>query len=179
MAGMEIDLYPVEHITADAIGEPGKRVFYIQGWKGDQTVTLIIEKTQLQALAVGIEEFLREIKKVFPNLPQEEVDYQEEKMHITPPLDPLFRVGELHLGYHHEDDLAVIIAKEIPFESKNTSELATVRFWCTRSQLKALAAWGTEVSSRGRITCLLCGELYNPQENHLCIKKNGRKITEK
>jgi len=176
MAGMEIDLNPVEHITADAIGEPGKRVFYLQGWKDDQTVTLILEKTQLIALVAGIEDFLREIYKKFPDLEQEEGDYQEEKMHIIPPVDPLFRVGELHLGYHLVDDLAVIIAKEMKFGEKDEEDLSVVRFWCTRSQLKALAAWSTEVSSRGRITCLLCGELYNPNETHICIKKNGKKM---
>ena len=29
----EIELNPVSHITADAIGPPGKRVFYLQGIK--------------------------------------------------------------------------------------------------------------------------------------------------
>ena len=29
----EIELRPVTHITTDAIGQPGKRVFYIQGWQ--------------------------------------------------------------------------------------------------------------------------------------------------
>ncbi len=176
MAGMEIDLNPVEHITTDAIGEPGQRVFYLQGWKGDHIVTLILEKTQLIALVSGIEDFLREIKKKFPDLEQEVVDYQEEKMHINPPVDPLFRVGELHLGYHLVDDLAVIIAKEMKFGQKDEDELSVVRFWCTRSQLKALAAWSIEVSARGRVTCLLCGELYNPHEGHVCVKKNGKKI---
>ena len=40
----EIDLQPVSHITTDAIGQPGKRVFYVQGWQGQRTITLIIEK---------------------------------------------------------------------------------------------------------------------------------------
>ena len=35
MAPTEIDLNPVSHITTDAIGQPGKRVFYIQGWQNE------------------------------------------------------------------------------------------------------------------------------------------------
>jgi len=175
MSQTEIDLNSVEHITADAIGAPGKRVFYLQGWKGEQIVTLILEKTQLQALVLGIEEFLREIKKKFPHLNQEPGDYLEEKMHITPPLDPLFRVGELHLGYHIEEDLVVLIAKEIHFEENEDTELSIVRYWCTRSQIYTLSLWIIELAARGRVTCPICGEQYNSLETHFCIKKNGRK----
>jgi hypothetical protein len=38
MAPKEIDLHPVSHITTDAIGPPGKRIFYIQGWQGERTL---------------------------------------------------------------------------------------------------------------------------------------------
>ena len=31
MPRSELDLNPVQHITSDAIGQPGQRVFYIQG----------------------------------------------------------------------------------------------------------------------------------------------------
>ena len=61
MPRIEIDLNPVSHITADAIGQPGKRVFYIQGRRKEQIVTLIVEKVQIQTLALGVEEFLSEI----------------------------------------------------------------------------------------------------------------------
>ncbi|MCC6955710.1 MAG: DUF3090 family protein, partial [Anaerolineales bacterium] len=39
MPAEEIDLQPVDHITTDAIGQPGQRVFYIQGWQGSKTIT--------------------------------------------------------------------------------------------------------------------------------------------
>ena len=63
MPRSELDLNPVSHITVDAIGQPGKRIFYLQGWReaDPQPVTIIIEKVQLQNLALGIEEMLAEI----------------------------------------------------------------------------------------------------------------------
>ena len=70
MPRIEIELSPVDHITTDAIGAKGKRVFYLQGTKGDQIVTLIAEKFQIQALAVGVEQFLAEIAERFPELPE-------------------------------------------------------------------------------------------------------------
>ena len=153
MSPSEIDLRPITHITTDAIGPPGKRVFYIQGWQGERTTTLIVEKIQIQSLAVGFEQFLAELQEKFPDLPEASAEYNEEKMHIHPPVDPLFRVGELGLGYDNDNDLVVLIAREMLSEEEETEEASVVRFWCTRTQLRAICRWGVEVSSRGRPLC--------------------------
>jgi uncharacterized repeat protein (TIGR03847 family) len=174
MPRTDIDLHPVSHITADAIGQLGKRVFYLQGWQGERTVTLILEKLQIQSLAIGLEQFLAEIHEKFPNLPEAVSEYQEEQMHIHPPVDPLFRVGEIGLGYDAENDLLVLVVREVVAEGADPEETGVVRFWCTRSQLRAMAHWGMEVASRGRPLCSQCGEPMDP-EGHFCPKKNGHK----
>lgn len=172
MPATEIDLRPVTHITSDAIGQPGKRVFYIQGWQEERTISLIVEKLQIQSLAVGLEQFLAEIAGRFPDLPEASAEYIEDKMHIHPPVDPLFRTGELGLGYDAENDLVVLIAREQLSEEQDQNEASVVRFWCTRSQLRAMCRWGVEVSSRGRPICSQCGQPIEP-EGHFCPKKNG------
>lgn len=172
MAPTEIDLRPVTHITTDAIGQPGKRVFYIQGWQDERTITLIVEKLQIQSLSVGVEQFLAEIATRFPDLPEASGDYSEEKMHIHPPVDPLFRTGELGLGYDADSDLVVLIARELAAEDQDPNETSVVRFWCTRSQLRAMSHWGVEIASRGRPICPQCGQPMEP-EGHFCPKKNG------
>lgn len=174
MPSKEIDLQPVTHITTDAIGQPGKRVFYIQGWQGERTVTVIVEKIQVQSLAVGLEQFLAELDEKFPELKEASADFVEEQMHINPPVDPIFRVGELGLGYDSERDLVVLIARELVAEEEETSEASVVRFWCTRSQIRAMCHWGMEVASRGRPLCPQCGQPMDP-EGHFCPKKNGHK----
>jgi uncharacterized repeat protein (TIGR03847 family) len=173
MSDAEIDLNPVEHITTDAIGPPGQRVFYIQGWQGDQTVTLIVEKFQIQSLAVGAEQFLAEINEKFPDLPEAISEYADEKMQIHPPVDPLFRVGDLGLGYDQENDRVVLVAREIVGEGQESEEGGVVRFWCTRSQLRAMCLWGMEIVTRGRPLCPQCGEPMDSEEAHFCPKKNG------
>jgi uncharacterized repeat protein (TIGR03847 family) len=170
----EIDLRPVSHITTDAIGPPGKRVFYLQGWQEDQIITLIVEKIQIQSLAIGLEQFLVEIEEKFPGLPESQSDYHEDKMHIIPPVDPLFRVGELGLGYDADQDLIVLITRELVTEGQDPADASVVRFWCSRSQLRAMCKWGMEVSARGRPLCPQCGEPMEP-EGHFCPKKNGHK----
>jgi uncharacterized repeat protein (TIGR03847 family) len=174
MAGSEIDLRPVTHITTDALGQPGQRVFYLQGWQENKTVTLIVEKIQVQSLAIGYEQFLVEIQERFPDLPESKIEYSEPQMHITPPVDPLFRVGELGLGYDSDDDLVVLVAKELLPEGQDPEDADVVRFWCTREQIHNLCTWGVEVAARGRPTCPQCGEPIDP-EGHFCPKKNGHK----
>jgi uncharacterized repeat protein (TIGR03847 family) len=172
MPRVEIDLRPVTQIMTDAIGPPGQRVFYLQGWQGDKAVSLIVEKVQIQSLAVGLEQFLAEIQEKFPDLPEASPDFVEDKMRIHPPVDPIFRVGELGLGYDAENDMLVLVARELIAEGEEQEEAGVVRFWCSRSQLRALTHWGLEVASRGRPLCPQCGEPMDP-EGHFCPKKNG------
>ena len=174
MPATEIDLQPVTHITTDAIGQPGKRVFYIQGWQDERTITLIVEKIQIQSLAVGVEQFLTEIDTKYPGLIEASSDFIEEQMHISPPVDPLFRVGELGLGYDAENDFVVLVAKEMMAEGEETEEASVVRFWCTRSQIRSMCHWGMEIASRGRAVCPQCGQPMDP-EGHFCPKRNGHK----
>lgn len=183
MPRIELDLNPVSHITTDAIGQPGKRVFYIQARKDEQTVSLIVEKVQIQTLALGVEDFLTELAQRFPELPEAAADFERTLMSIAPPVDPLFRIGELALAYDSENDLAILIAREISNAEESdeqeaqqaaAEELSVVRFWCTRGQLRAMCRWGLEVAAQGRPICPYCGQPMDPT-GHLCPKRNGHK----
>ncbi|MGD8455988.1 MAG: DUF3090 domain-containing protein [Anaerolineales bacterium] len=169
---IEIDLNPVTHITTDAIGPPGQRVFYIQGQKDDQVVCLIIEKFQLQTLTIGVEQFLAEVRQRMPDLEEAPISFSEEEMHIQPPVEPLFRVAEFGLSYDSEKDLIALIAREIPSQAEEEGQV--VRYWCTRAQIRAMIHWGLEITSRGRPLCPQCGQPMDP-EGHFCSRKNGHK----
>jgi uncharacterized repeat protein (TIGR03847 family) len=172
MPRFEIDIDPCDHITADAIGVPGQRIFYLQAFQAARTVTVTIEKVQLQSLSVGIEQFLANLSQQDPNLPEASADFSDEQMRINPPLEPAFRAGEIGLGYDKDRDLVVIITREILLDGNDPEEAATIRFWCTRSQVRALARWSVEVVQRGRPICPQCGQPMEP-EGHFCPKKNG------
>ena len=172
MPRFEIDVDPCDHLTADAIGPPGQRVFYMQAYQDQRTITVIIEKMQLQSLAINVEQFLADLEEKDPDLSEASGDYVEDVMHINPPVDPLFRVGEIGLGYDKERDRVVLFVKEILTEEDDPENAAVVRFWATRKQVRMLARWGVEVSSRGRPICPQCGQPEEP-EGHFCPKKNG------
>lgn len=174
MARVEIDLDPVTHLTTDAIGQPGQRVFYLQGTQDERVVTLLIEKIQIQSLAMGLEDFLKEVNERYPGLPTDSDDFDERKMHILPPVDPVFRVGEVGLGYDSDRDLVCLIAREILSGDMQPDDASVVRFWATRSQMRAMIRWGMDVASHGRPICPQCGEPMDPA-GHFCPKKNGHK----
>ena len=166
---MELDLNPVTRVTTGAVGPPGKRVFYIQARTDEELVTLIVEKHQVQSLAVGVDEFLRDLKERLPDLAEASSDYSQDEMELEEPLDPKFRVGQIGLGYDEASDRLVLVAREV------NDGPDVVRFWCTRSQIRAMCSWGLEVASRGRPICGNCGEPKDP-EGHFCPKSNGHQL---
>ena len=171
---MDYELRPVDHITTDAIGPPGKRVFYLQASRGEEQVTLIVEKTQVQSLAVGVEEFLDDLRERRPEISTADAGYNEAEMKLRKPIDPAFRVGQLGIGYDEEADMMVLVAREIELEGSQIDEPSVARFWCSRSQVRSMCAWGLEVANRGRPICGNCGEPIDPG-GHFCPKRNGHK----
>jgi len=189
MTRINLSLDPVDHITVDAIGKPGNRVFYIQGRQGEQVVSLIIEKIQLQSLIAGVSEFLKEVVAKYPDRISIDVDLKEDAMRILAPVDPKFRVGDMGLAYDDERDLVCIIAREMDIfqneanededdaeheDFEKEDEGNAVRYWCSRGQLLTLAHWGAVVLERGRPICPQCLQPMEP-EGHFCPKKNGHK----
>jgi len=174
MPRLEYDLNPVTRITTGAIGPPGQRVFYLQARGDDLLVTLIVEKLQIQSLAVGLEQFLLELAQQYPDLPEASADYDEAAMELEQPIDPAFRVGQLGLGYDQPTDRVVVVAHELVPEGGDPEQAAVARFWCTRSQLRAVGQWGLELAGRGRPICGNCGEPIDPR-GHFCPRSNGHK----
>ena len=166
------DLNPVTHITAGAVGEPGNRTFYIQARQGDQLVTLLCEKQQVAALAIGVEQLLEQLAEKDPKLAQTIDMVLEVDMELEEPLDPAFRVGQMGLGYDEERNLLVLVAQELLPEGQDASTASSARFWGTAEQMRTMAHHAQAVVASGRPTCPLCGAPIDP-EGHFCPRRNG------
>jgi uncharacterized repeat protein (TIGR03847 family) len=168
-----IELNPVSRITLNAIGEPGNRTFYIQARKGSSLVTLVCEKEQVSALALALQQLLEDLRVKYPkgaNYMRLTMD-----MDLEEPFAPEFRVGQMGLGYDEENDLIVIVARELLPEDVEPDEASTVRFFCSRAQVDALSRHGVEVVAKGRPICPLCGKPMDPEGNvaGFCPRRNG------
>lgn len=165
-ANILYDLNPVTHITIGAIGQPGKRTFYLQGRQGMTIVTLVSEKEQIGALSRGVDELLERLGK--ENKP---LLVNALEMELSQPIEPLFRIGQLGLGYDADKDLLVLVAYELPAD-ENAETVNVVRFWVAANQMRALARYAASVVAAGRPICVLCGRPIDP-EGHFCPKRNG------
>jgi uncharacterized repeat protein (TIGR03847 family) len=149
MANPVYEFDPVTHITAGAIGIPGQRVFYIQAERGLDRVTLLCEKEQVQALAEAIDEMAGKLEEEFKLARVSDMVFDEVKMTIKEPVEPLFRVGAMALGYDANRDRVLLVAQEA-LSGDEERDPQEVRFFATREQMQALSAYARDVVQRGR-----------------------------
>ena len=167
------DLNPVDRITTDALGEPGSRVFYLQARKGQHRVTLICEKEHVAALALATEQVLLALANGNADDVVEPDPVIHRGMDLEYPLEPVFRVGEVNLGYDQVSQLLVVIAYELMEEDEEATP-SVARFWATPAQMRAFSIHGQEVVAAGRPRCPMCGEPIDP-EGHFCPRRNGHR----
>jgi uncharacterized repeat protein (TIGR03847 family) len=169
-----MDLEHVDKVTAGAVGEPGQRTFYIQAREGDRTVTILVEKEQVELLATSILEILATVGRETGEGPP------EDSLELEPPLEPLWRAGRLSIGYVEDRDRMLLELQELvegadeDEPDPDLPEPARIRLWATREQMLALSRHGAAVAARGRPRCRFCGNPMDP-EGHACPAMNGHR----
>ncbi|MGH2539671.1 MAG: DUF3090 family protein [Actinomycetota bacterium] len=170
-----MDLGPVDRITAGAVGEPGFRTFFLQARGGDELVTVVVEKQQVQLLASSILELLADLELETGTGPA------DDQMDLEEPVDARWRAGKLSIGYDHDRELFVLEIEESVAEPEDDeaelpprreAEPAVVQLAATREQMFALSRYGAAVVERGRPSCQFCGNPIDP-EGHACPAMNG------
>lgn len=167
----QIELNPVTQLTIGTVGQPGNRTFYLQGSRGSQVISLIIEKQQAAMLADSFESFLEELAQKHPRNPRESQDPMWMDMRLREPVEALFRVGNMGLGYNEDGNQVVLVAYELVDEGEDPN---VVSFWATREQIRVLIPHAREVVNAGRPLCGNCGRPIDP-EGHFCPNRNGYK----
>jgi uncharacterized repeat protein (TIGR03847 family) len=173
-----VDLGAVDRITADAVGEPGSRIFYIQARAGAELVTVIVEKQQVQLLAASVLQLLEETPDDLAA-----VEDDDPGMNLEEPLEARWRAGRLSIGLDQDRDLFLLEVEEYqpdaeeldvddPFPGEPGAEPELIRLWASKQQMLALSRHGAAVAARGRPLCQFCG---NPMdaEGHACPAMNG------
>jgi uncharacterized repeat protein (TIGR03847 family) len=157
--------YELEHVdalTTGTVGPPGQRVFYLQARRGEQVVSLRLEKTQVAALATYLTALLDDLPAPGP-LPTD--------LDLVEPVVAEWVVGSLGVSYDEDDDEVVLVAEELVGEDEEGAE---ARITATREQVAALARQGAAVVEAGRPACPLCGQPLDP-EGHMCVRLNGHR----
>jgi uncharacterized repeat protein (TIGR03847 family) len=164
-----------EVFTADYVGEPGKRAFYLQA-RGDAGVmTCALEKQQVAALADKLRELLLivdgtdTVKAAAP---------ARDPALALEPAEPLWRVGAMGLAYEEGADRVIVLAQPVSPEEEEPKELEEddegIRFLLRRDQARSFVLHAVAIVDEGRPTCQLCGLPIDP-EGHNCPASNGHR----
>lgn len=167
----ELEISP-EVFTADYVGEPGRRAFYLQSRSDEGVVSLAIEKQQVAILA-------EELRKLLIGLDAEDTvvstpPARDPALKIADPVEPQWRVGAMGLAYEGEADRIVLLAQPAEADPDLELEEDGLRFVLRRDQVRAFVLHSAAVVDEGRPTCQLCGLPIDP-EGHACPASNGHR----
>ncbi len=146
MSNHQLIFQPATILRVNAIGAPGERTFFLQGGDADRLVTLLVEKVQVQVMAVGAIRMIDGIETEQFDFEKSLARYEEAEMQLVLPVDPLFRVEEVALGYDQEKDLVLLQVSE----EGSGDDRQQVMFWVTREKMRGLALWALELANRDR-----------------------------
>lgn len=170
------------HFTAGAVGEPGRRVFYLQAAEQSRLVSLKIEKQQVAALATFLQTVLEDLPA-----PEGEPSAPE----LLEPAIPDWTVGQIAVGVDETTNRVVLVVEELVPEAEEAEdddgdeddallesllgidaiEGATLRVHVTLEQAAAFVRMADELMQRGRASCRLCGQPMDPA-GHACPRLN-------
>lgn len=151
MPNLEIELNPIDFITIGTIGPKGQRVFYLQAGQGVKLVSMVIEKEQSWALSEAIKEMMDELDTRIEDRNPSELPPRD--MDLREPIEPVFRISQLGLGYDEEQDKVVLVAQEMladDVDETDDIEPSIVRIWCSRKQIRALSDHAMDTVRSGR-----------------------------
>jgi len=151
----EIELNPVSFLTVGTVGPKGKRVFYLQAGDNKQVISLILEKEQARALGEAIKELMDDLKERYPDGAEGNINLAEWNMELRDPIDPLFRIAQIGLGYDETQNLVVIVAQELVTVDEDDADLETTqpriaRLWGNRAHFRALSLYTHKIVTKGR-----------------------------
>lgn len=183
MAHFVHDLNPVQQIIADAVGEPGKRTFFLQARAGADIVSVVLEKHEVNTLALSVLQLLEELKSQYPDLPP--ASARGLPLQAEQPVEPAFRVGGLSIGYDVDEDTIWLVARALvvneegvavnPDDDPDADTVPAVRFVASRALMRAMSEHALEVVSQGRPVCPLCGRPID-RSGHFCPRSDGHAV---
>jgi uncharacterized repeat protein (TIGR03847 family) len=128
---------------------------------------LWLEKEQLQALGLAVDQLLTPVKAVWSRTGEPTATPSGRPFDGQASFE--LQVSRLGLGFDEESKTFIIVAHD---EGSDPDDPPTFRCRCSRSQLTRLSESIAAVTASGRPRCPLCG---NPLDGspHFCPGSNG------
>lgn len=153
-----------QYVTPQALGEPGDRRFRVVVVVNGVTWILWMEKQQVQALGMAMEQILDFIPghTAFP-------DWTVAESEIDESTDLQFRVGRIEMGFDATDNHVIIAAHDIQQEDMDAAP--SIRFRMSLQMARMFSEEAADLMTKGRPLCPMCG--LPREEGHICPEQNG------
>jgi uncharacterized repeat protein (TIGR03847 family) len=175
---MNQDFTP-EIFTADYLGRPGARVFYIQARGQFGSVTYLVEKQQVAVLADKLRELLVMVDPADTVAGAEPA--RDPALALVEPTEPEWRIGMMGLTYEEAEQQVLVLIRSVEEQAEDEEPVLDddddepgVQFHLRRVQVRAFILHALAVVAEGRPLCQLCGLPIDP-EGHICPASNGHR----
>jgi uncharacterized repeat protein (TIGR03847 family) len=177
------DFDPPERFVAGTVGQPGDRTFYLQASGSGRTVSVALEKVQVQVLAERLEELLETARRSGADIPPTAPRELEDTAALDAPVEEEFRVGTMGLAWDGELERVVVEAlaqveagdgEEVEPLSDDAEGPDALRVHLTAAAARAFVQRAQRDVAAGRPPCPLCG-LPLDAEGHICPRQNGHR----
>ncbi len=156
-------------LAAVAVGQPGKRTFFLALGQGGKWFRLWLEKESLQALAMAIRKFLFGLSQSLPDLPATPPATQALPADPPPGLPSAeLEIEEMTLGY---EGGKVVLDFKAHRSGAKSADKVTLHTLLAIDQLRNLANQAERVCAAGRPLCPVCGQPIDPS-GHVCPGEN-------
>jgi uncharacterized repeat protein (TIGR03847 family) len=176
-----LEFREVDAISAGAVGEPGKREFFLQARHQGTQLTVLLEKEQVATLAREAMDFLDRLAEQFPEAPGDDGAVLDLEAGLREPTVPLFRVRVIGIGFDPQARRVLLELREYPDadsaeigddeESDLESDGYVARVYASRAQVRAMCRRGVLAVAAGRPPCPLCAGPMDPA-GHTCPRWN-------
>lgn len=175
---------PPDRFVAGTVGQPGDRTFYLQASGQGRTVSVALEKVQVQVLADRLEELLDTVRRTTDaDVPVVAPRELEDTAPLDAPVEEEFRVGTMGLAWETDAGRLVVEALAQPEDEEQAAvEPLTdgdtgpdaLRVILTAEMARAFITRAQRVVAAGRPPCPLCNLPLDP-EGHICPRQNGHR----
>ena len=174
----------VSQFIVGTVGVPGERTFFLQVKSDSGENCVSVEKSQVMALVLRIQEMIKELRRNhLASLDELGLPPQKGSSTLTFPIEEDFRVGVIGISWLQDEQRILIEAQSIGDESlvelldddeaaflEDAPDLLSISLRI--NQARGFCELANAIVSAGRTQCPFCGLPIDPQ-GHLCPRANG------
>ena len=173
-----------ERFIVGTVGAPGERSFFIQAKSPHAVTAVLVEKTQVETLAIRMQEIIKDLRRGgLVSLDELNLSLPRDNDPLEFPLDEEFRVGIIGLLWSQEEQRLIVefqaisdseiedlLSQDEADSIEDAPDVLTVHLRIAHARNFAQRALA--LVSAGRQPCIFCGLPINP-DGHLCPRANG------